>query len=242
MKKVLFPLMIALAVACTAGIYYLIFDGDTTKLFYINTIVACLAEVLLLANIPIWSGEKMMTVKKAAVSMSINVYAISLFLWTTIYSLIIHNSANENFRPLCLGLLFITLIFVIFCGATLIGGETVEKQVEEIETAVVKKKLYVFSVQESLMNIKDALHDDNSEWKDETLRAMRTIADKIGAMPTDKLKKHGDIADELRVKVQEIEGLCENLSAYENRQELQSQITRKIDRLKNYLVTIKTIM
>ena len=64
MKKVLFPLMLLLAVACTAGVYYLLFDGDTSKLFYINTIVTCLAEVLLLSNIPIWSGEKMMTVKK----------------------------------------------------------------------------------------------------------------------------------------------------------------------------------
>ena len=34
MKKVLFPLMVLLAVACTAGIYYLLFDEQTTKLFY----------------------------------------------------------------------------------------------------------------------------------------------------------------------------------------------------------------
>ncbi|MBR5841808.1 MAG: hypothetical protein IKY64_04240 [Bacteroidaceae bacterium] len=242
MKKVLFPLMVLLAVACTVGIYYLVFDGDTTKLFYINTIVACLAEVLLLANIPIWSGEKMMTVKNAAVSVSINVYAVSLFLWSTIYMLGIYDSENENYKSLYIGLLCATLLFVIFCGATLIGGVATDKHVKGLEIAVVEKKIYVFSVQESLMNIKDALHDDNSEWKDETLRAMRTIADKIGAMPTEKLKKHGGIADELRVKVQEIEGLCESLSAAENRQELQSQITRKIDRLKNYLVTIKTIM
>lgn len=242
MKKVLFPLMTALAVACTAGIYYLIFDGDTTKLFYINTIVACLAEVLLLANIPIWSGEKIMTVKNAAVSVSINVYAISLFLWTTIFTLGIYDSENENYKSLYIGLLCATLLFVIFCGATLIGGETTDKHVKELETAVVGKKIYVFSVRESLMNIKEALYDDNSDWKDETLRAMRTIADKIGAMPTDKLKKHGDIADELRTKVQEIEGLCENLSTVENRQELQSQITRKISRLNNYLVAIKTVM
>ena len=33
MKKVLVPLMLLLAVACTAGVYYLLFDGDTSKLW-----------------------------------------------------------------------------------------------------------------------------------------------------------------------------------------------------------------
>ena len=63
MEKIHFSLMLVLVLACTIGLYYLIFDGETTKLFYINTAVACLTEVVLLANIPIWSGEKMMTIK-----------------------------------------------------------------------------------------------------------------------------------------------------------------------------------
>ena len=242
MKKTLFPLIVLLVVACTAGIYYLLFDGETTKLFYVNTIVTCLAEVLLLSNIPIWSGEKMMTVKNAAVSISINAYAILLFLWTVIYTLVIHNSDNENYKPLYIGLLFITLLFVIFCGATLIGGETTEKHVKELDIAVSNKKLFVFSAQESLMNIKDALHNEDSDWKDETLRALRTIADKLGAMPTEKLSKHADIASELKERFQEIEELCEELTAAENKQEVQAKITRKISQLKNYLMTIKTIM
>ena len=242
MKKTLFPLMVLLVVACTAGIYYLLFDGETTKLFYVNTIVTCLAEVLLLSNIPIWSGEKMMTIKNAAVSISINAYAILLFLWTVINTLVIHNSENENYKPLYIGLLFITLLFVIFCGATLIGGEATEKHVKELETAVSNKKLFVFSAQESLMNIKDALHNEDSDWKDETLRALRTIADKLGAMPTEKLSKHADLAGELKERFQEIEELCEGLASAESKQEVQAKITRKTNQLKNYLATIKTIM
>ncbi len=242
MKKVLFPLMVVLAVACTAGIYYLLFDEQTTKLFYINTVATCLAEVVLLANIPIWSGEKLMTVKNAAVSVSINVYAILLFLWTTIYTLVIYNPEEENFKSLYIGLLCITLLFVILCGATLIGGEVTEKHVKEQETAVSSKKVFVFSAQESLMNIKDALHSDDSEWKDETLRALRIIADKIGAMPTEKLSKNADVASELRTRMKEIEEICEDLAVADNKQEMQAKITRKTNQLKNYLVTIKSIM
>lgn len=242
MKKVLFPLMVVLAIACTAGIYYLLFDEQTTKLFYINTVVTCLAEVMLLANIPIWSGEKLMTVKNAAVSVSINVYAILLFLWTTIYTLAIYNQEEENFKPLYIGLLCITLLFVILCGATLIGGGVTEKHVKELETVVSGKKVFVFSAQESLMNIKDALHSDDSEWKDETLRALRIIADKIGAMPTEKLSKNADIASELKARMKEIEEMCEDLATTENKQEMQAKITRKTNQLKNYLVTIKSIM
>ena len=241
MKKALFPLMVLLAVACTAGIYYLLFDEHST-LFYVNTIVTCLAEVLLLANIPIWSGEKMMTVKNASASVSVNIYAVSVFLWTTIYTLAIYNAEEENYKPLVIGLLGITLLFVILYGATMIGGSVTEKHVEELQTKSVSKKLFVFSVQESFTNIKEALHDEESDWKDETLKVLRTIADKIGAMPTEKLSKNTDIASELKERMESIAEMCEGLAAAENKAEQQAKITRKANQLKNYLTTIKTII
>ena len=241
MKKALFPLMVLLVVACTAGIYYLFFDEHST-LFYVNTIVTCLAEVLLLANIPIWSGEKMMTVKNAAASVSVNIYAVLVFLWTTVYTLAIYNSEEENYKPLIIGLLGITLLFVILYGATMIGGGVTDKHVEELQTKSANKQLFVFSVQESFMNIKETLHDEESEWKDETLKALRTMADKIGAMPTDKLSKNTDIASELKDCIDSIAEMCEGLATADNKAEQQARITRKVNQLKNYLTTIKTIM
>lgn len=241
MKKVLFPLMVLLAVTCTAGIYYLLFDEHST-LFYVNTVVTCLAEVLLLANIPIWSGEKMMTVKNASASVSVNIYAVLVFLWTTIYTLAIYNAEEENYKPLVIGLLGITLLFVILYGATMIGGGVTEKHVEELQTKSASKKLFVFSVQESFTNIKEALHDEDSDWKDETLKALRTIADKIGAMPTEKLSKNTDIASELKERMESIAEMCEGLATAENKAEQQAKITRKTNQLKNYLTTIKTII
>lgn len=239
MKKVLFPLMVLLTVACTAGIYYLLFDEHST-LFYVNTIVSCLAEVLLLANIPIWSGEKMMTVKNASASVSVDIFAVLVFLWTTIYTLAIYNSEDENYKPLVIGLLVITLLFVILYGATMLGGGVTEKHVEELQTKSASKKLFVFSLQESFMNIKEALHDEESEWKDETLKALRTIADKIGAISTEKLSKNTDIVSELKERMESIAEMCEGLATAENKAEQQAKITRKTNQLKNYLTTIKT--
>lgn len=241
MKKALFPLMVLLVVACTAGIYYLLFD-EHSSLFYVNTIVTCVAEMLLLANIPIWSGEKMMTVKNAAASVSVNIYAVLVFLWTTVYTLAIYNSEEKNYKPLIIGLLGVTLLFVALYGATMIGGGVTEKHIEELQTKSASKKLFVFSVQELFTNFKEALHDEDSEWKDETLKALRTITDKIGAMPTDKLSKNADIASELKERMESIVEMCEGLATAENKTEQQAKITRKVNQLKNYLVTIKTIM
>lgn len=242
MKKILFPLMLVLVLACTVGLYYLLFDGETTKLFYINTFVACVAEVVLLANIPIWSSEKMMTIKNAAVSSFLNIYAILVFLWTTIYSLTIYNPDDTNYKVLIIGLLLITILFAILCGMTAIGGRTAEKHAAELANKSTSKKLFVFSIQESLNNIDDVLSTENSEWKDGTMQALRTIADKIGAMPVEKLSKNADIAAEMKERMESIENLCAQVPASDEKEELQAKITRKINQFKSYISTIKTLI
>ena len=242
MKKIQFPLMLLLVLACTIGLYYLIFDGETTKLFYINTVVACLAEVVLLANIPIWSGEKMMTIKNAAVASFLNIYAILVFGWTTIYSLAIYNAEETNYKVLLIGLLLITLLFAVLCGMTAIGGGTAEKQAAELADKSTNKKLFVFSIQESLNSIDDMLSTENSEWKDATMQALRTIADKVGSMPVEKLSKNADIATEIKERMESIENLCAQFAASEEKEELQANITRKINQFKSYISTIKTLL
>ena len=117
MKKILYPTMVVLVLACTAGLYYLLFDKHST-IFYINVAVACVAELLLLANIPIWSGKKLLNVTNVSVSKFVNLYAIGLFLWTTFYTLAIHPTGDYNYKILIIGLLLITLPFVIFAGTT----------------------------------------------------------------------------------------------------------------------------
>ena len=242
MKKIQFPLMLALVLACTIGLYYLIFDGETTTLFYINTVVACLTEVVLLANIPIWSGEKLMTIKNAAVSSFLNIYAILVFGWTTIYSLAIYNAEETNYKVLLIGLLLITILFAILCGMTAIGGGTAEKHAADLANKSTGKKLFVFSIQESLNNIDDMLSSDDSEWKDGTMQALRTIADKIGSMPVEKLSKNADIAAEIKERMESIENLCAQITTSEEKEELQAKITRKINQFKSYISTIKTLL
>ena len=242
MKKIQFPLILLLVLACTIGLYYMIFDGEATKLFYINIAVACLTEVVLLTNIPIWSGEKIMTIKNVAVASILNIYAMLMFGWTTIYSLAIYNAEETNYRVLLIGLLLITLLFAAFCGMTAIGGGTAEKQAAELADKSTNKKLFVFSIQESLNSIDDILSTENSEWKDSTMQALRTIVDKIGSMPVEKLSKNADIAAELKERMESIENLCAQFVASEEKEELQTKITRKINQFKTYISTIKTLL
>lgn len=242
MKKTHFPLVILITLACTIGIYYLIWGEQTSTLFYINMIITCITEVILLANIPIWSGEKIMTVKNIAISTLINRYAILVFLWTVIFSLIIYNPGSENYKVLVLGLLFITLLFAVIGGATMVGGNATEEYVEDLESKSNNKKTVVFSVQDSFDNIKEALCGIDSEWKDETIQTLRIIVDKIGAMPIEQLSKNLDVASELKERMDGILELSESLSTAENKEEVQARITRKTNQLKNYLATVKTIM
>lgn len=242
MKKTLFPLVVLLTVACTVGLFYLLFGERPTTLFYINMAVTCLTEVVLLANVSIWSGEKMLTVKNVAISTSINRYTVSVFLWTVLFSLFIYNPTNDSYKVLIIGLLFITLLFIVIGGMTMVGGNVTEKYVAELETKTGSRKLLVFSARDSLDNIKDALCGDDSEWKDDTLQMLRMIVDKIEAMPVDKLSKNMDIASELKERMDGVLELSESLSTAENKEEVHTKITCKTNQLKNYLTTVKTIM
>lgn len=242
MKKIHFPLVVLATLACTVALFYLLFDEQTTALFYINMVVTCLTEVVLLANVSIWSGEKMLTVKNVAVSTSINRYSISVFLWTILFSLFIYNPTNDSYKVLIIGLLFITLLFIVIGGATMVGGNATEEYVEDLESKSNNKKMVVFSVQDSFGNIKDALCGIDSEWKDETIQTLRIIVDKIGAMPIEQLSKNLDVASELKERMDGILELSESLSTAENKEEVQARITRKTNQLKNYLATVKTIM
>jgi len=82
-----------LVIVCTIIIYTLLFE-EQNKLFYINVGIACLAEIILLANIPILSNEKLLTIKNVSLSVSLNLFAIVIFLWTAGCSLLMDQDSN----------------------------------------------------------------------------------------------------------------------------------------------------
>ena len=107
-NKIILIITILLAITCTFIIYTLLFE-EQNKIFYINVGIACLTEIILLANIPILSNEKLLTIKNVSLSISLNLFAIAIFLWTTGCSLLVDQ--DNNLKILYIGLLVITTIF-----------------------------------------------------------------------------------------------------------------------------------
>ena len=92
-NKVILIITMLLVIVCTIIIYALLFE-EQNKLFYINVGIACLAEIILLANIPILSNEKLLTIKNVSLSVSLNLFAIVIFLWTAGCSLLMDQDSN----------------------------------------------------------------------------------------------------------------------------------------------------
>lgn len=242
MKKVLFPIIALLAMACTVGIYYLLFDQETSTLFYVNTIVTCVAELILLLNIPLWSGKKLLTVTNATVAISLNVYAIAIFLWTLFFTLAIYDAEVGEYKMYYIGMLVATLIFVVVCGMSAIGANTAEKMAtKEQQASVDNRKNVVQFVRVTALDITSAIEECDAEWKEGTERLLRTLVDKVASMPIDKLQGNPDVARRIEEDVTELATVCEQLASAEDRGALQADITSRLNRLNRYVTTIKTM-
>lgn len=244
MKKVLFPIVILLALGCTVGIYYLIFDllnQPIDHLFYINVVSTCLAELLLLVNVPILSGEKLLNITNATVSLFTNIYAIAIFAWTLFFTLIIHNIEPESFRIYYIGTLLLSLAYIVLCGVATIGAHTAEKGVKEQQVKMESKRNVVQFVQATNLEILAALENDESEWKDEFVRLFKMVIDRLGSMPNEKLHGNPSIAQKVEDSLTEISTLCDTLATAEDAAAVKADLTNKVNRLNKYLTTIKTL-
>lgn len=239
-NRIIFIITMLLAIACTIIIYTLLFEEKVT-LFYINVGITCLAEIILLANTPILSSGKLLTVKNVAISMSLNLFAIIIFLWTAGYSLLINQ--DDDLKILYIGLLVITTIFlVINVAITIIAGGETEQKAREIQETIENKKKFSISIDNYWIKIKNELSIMDSEWKDKTLKSYKIVLDKISMIPAHKFSKHPDIANELTVKLEEIYDLFQKVVNTPEQDELQSSITLKIKYLDNFLQTIKSTL
>ena len=244
MKKVLFPIIVLLTLGCTVGIYYLIFDllnQPIDHLFYINVVSTCLAELLLLVNVPILSGEKLLNVTNATVSLFVNIYAIAIFAWTLFFTLIINNIEPGGFKVYYIGILLLSLAFVAFCGVSAIGAHTAEKGVKEQEVKMESKRNVVQFIQATNLEISASLEKEDSEWKDDFVRLFNMVIDKLSSMPNEKLYKNPSIAEKVEDSLTEISTLCDSLATAEDAEAVKADLTSKVNRLNKYLTTIKTL-
>lgn len=240
MRKVLFPIVVLLTVACTVGLYYLLFE-EVNTLFYINTVVTCVAEVLLLMNVPIWSGKKMFNVTSVTVSRSVNIYAVAIFAWTLFYTLALHDEASGEFKTYYIGMLIATLIFVVVCGVSTVGAGTAEKMSKEVQTAVENRRNVVQFVRVSAMDVSSALESEDSEWKDEVEKLLKMIVDKLSSIPAEKLYGNSDVARRIEDNMTDIATASEQFASVEDKEALKAELTGKLNRLNKYITTVKTL-
>ena len=239
-NKIILIITILLAITCTFIIYTLLFE-EQNKIFYINVGIACLTEIILLANIPILSNEKLLTIKNVSLSISLNLFAIAIFLWTTGCSLLVDQ--DNNLKILYIGLLVITTIFFIINGATVImAGGVTEKKALDIQSTLENKKMFYASIDNCWIETKNELENINSDWKDKTLQSFKIVLDKISMIPANKLDRHLEIVYELTEKLNEIHELFQKIAGTPEQSELQSRATLKISQLRNYVQTIKSTL
>lgn len=239
MKKILFPIVVLLTTALTVGICYLLFD-KIDALFYITTIVTCVSEVLLLMNIPIWTGEKMFNVTSVTISRSVNAYAIGIFLWTILYVLALHDLGNGKFTIYIVVMLILTLIFVVVCGTSTVGAGTAEKLSEQVQATVNNRRNVVQYVRISAMDVCNALNDD-TEWKENTEKLLKLVIDKVASMPTEKLQANPDVAHRIEDSMSDIVVASEQLATVADKEAVKADITSKLNRLNQYITTVKSM-
>lgn len=223
---------------CTALLYHLIYEEHTT-LFYVNVIVTWIAEGILLLNIPVFSSAKLLDFKNAASLTILNFAAITLLLWTIGYSL--YTEDQENLDNLYIGILVVAIVAIIAIGMTEVGGSAMKKQEAELKTTIQRKKRISISTNMILADARDCLCNQ-SEWEDETLSALKNVLDKIASIPAEKAERNEDVMSDINDKLNEIQDLLNQYSKDNSDGALMQSITRKINQLKNYVVTIKSTL
>ena len=224
-NKIISGLVLLCVIACTVAVLHLIFD-EHTKLFYINVVTTCIAEVILLSNIPLLSNERLLTFKNAASSTILDAYAIILFLWTAIYSIFVEEEGD--YKVLYIGMLVITV-------------DVMQKEEERQKQTTVSKKVYLLSLNSYFLDVQKILSSLTSDWKDDVLRTLKVTLDKMSMIPSEKLNRNESVVSEMNQRLEEIKGLASSLHGNDNEGQ-KSQIVRKIDQLNNYITTIKSFL
>lgn len=235
MKTVLTYIGVA---ACSVLLYYLAFE-EHADLFYWNVVIACIAEAILLGNLPFLSNDSFLTFKNAASYMVLNSFALVLFVWTTLYSLAIAD--GNNFDTLYIGLAAIGIVFIALLGVVEVGGGFMRKQEIAMEQTVSTKKRTLVSVELYWTEMRDELNN-HTDWEEYTLRNIRLVLDKIASIPANKIERNNDVISEINGKLESLKDKIFALSSVEIKEKAQEEITKQIQRITNYVVTIKSTL
>lgn len=236
-NKIIIGLVLLAVLICTCVIHHLLFD-EHTKLFYINVIATCIAEIILLTNIPILSNEKWLTFKNAATTTILNAYAVFLFLWTSIYSLCIEG--EEDYKTLYIGMLVLSVVFVVLLSSVELGGNFMKKQEDDFRQVTQNKKVFLVSLNMYWVEIQEILQTFQSDWKENTLQELRVVIDKLSMIPSKKMEDNTDITIKINSRLDNIRNLFKEVAEDTENIELQKKSTQEIEQLRNYITEIRS--
>lgn len=220
-------------------IYYLLFE-DYSTLFYVNMITGWVTAGIIISNIPLFSQSKLLNFKNAASMLVLDVFAFILFAWVCIYTFGMEHQ-GESHNTLYVGMLIVFVLSTVALGVTEVGGGVMHKQEVKLQNSVGNKKRVQVSVDLFWNDFKSFL-SDNTDWEYDTLKLIKSVLEHISAIPSEKIERNNDIETELTEKFDKLIALAKSWSAAENKEDIQDQITDRIQQLKKYVVTFKTIM
>lgn len=238
-SRIISGLVLLCIIVCTVIVYRLIFD-ETTTLFYVNVIVACVAEAILVINIPMLSSKQLLTFKNAASSTVLDIFAIVLFLWTSICSLFVED--ESDYRILYIGLLVVTIIFIILFGSVEMGGNFMQKEEKIQQQVAQEKKVFSNFLSMYRMEVRNILAMANSETTDEISRMLDIVLEKAAMIPSEKLEHNGNVTASIHDKLCKIKTLLEELQEEDVQETLRIQIIHELKSFNNYVTMIKSTL
>lgn len=203
-------------------------------------IVACVAEAILVINIPMLSSKQLLTFKNAASSTVLDIFAIVLFLWTSICSLFVED--ESDYRILYIGLLVVIIIFIILFGSVEMGGNFMQKEEKIQQQVAQEKKVFSNFLSMYRMEVRNILAMANSETTDEISRMLDIVLEKAAMIPSEKLEHNGNVTASIHDKLCKIKTLLEELQEEDVQETLRIQIIHELKSFNNYVTMIKSTL
>lgn len=205
-SKVIFISAVIVALVCTVALYCLAFE-EYGKLFFINVSVACLAEVIVLFNVPLLSSGRFLTFKNSLSSGICTSYAALMFVWTTVVSLLM--GSDSSFRALYIGMIVLTLVFVVSLAVIELAANSAQQQSDAVDVASRSRTVSVAMLVSSLDEIKDIARSADDRQLGNSISQLAISVEKLATIPVAQLERNKDILDDGCKKLSEIRQLLE---------------------------------
>ena len=233
-NKVFFTLTCVAALACTVLLYCMLFE-EHSKLFFINVTVACLAELVLLMNVPVLSSGCLLTFKNSAINGVLTLYAGLMFMWTTGVSLFM--GPASSFRVLYIGMLVLTLVFVVAGGITGFAGGATQQQGEADAAALRRRNVLASEIVALFGEIKDIARKIPGGDLENCISRLAVSVDMMTTIPVAKLERTPSLLNEAKERMLDVKRLLQALN--DGTLDDSSVVLEKMDDLKRFVNVMK---